>query len=168
MRGTLAQIAITASLPIVVVAFSCSRPKPPTLLPEKATVTALAPTGVTLDVELGVDNPNAIELSGRSVTAKVTLDGAHDLGTVSVPRPFKLPPRQRTQLSVPMTLNWADVSLLVSLAASNRPVSYDVDGTVNLGGDLLDVDLPFHLAGVITQRQLVQATINSIPAFPLR
>jgi hypothetical protein len=157
---------VRSSLPVAIVfALACSRPQPPTIAPERAVVTSIGPAGVGLSVELGVDNPNGIELSGRSVTAKVVLDGKYDLGTVSVPHPFKLAPRTRSHLVVPMSLKWADVSVLVALAAPNRPVPYDVDGTVNVGGDVLNADVPFHLSGAITHEQLVQATIHSLPRF---
>src|ERR1051326_8936743 len=67
-----------------VVGLSCSRPQPPTIAPEKATLTSIGPNGFLLDLEIGVDNPNGVELSGRSVTARVRLDAGHALGTVSV------------------------------------------------------------------------------------
>ena len=40
---------------------------------------------------------------------------------------------------------------------------YDVDGTVELGGDSLSVDLPFQLSGTITHEQMVQAALGSLP-----
>jgi LEA14-like dessication related protein len=138
----------------------------PTIAPEKAVVTSVGPAGVGLNVELGVDNPNGIELSGRSLTAKVVLDGTYDLGTVSVPHPFRLAPRATSHLAVPLMLPWTDISILAALAAPNRSIPYDVDGTVNVGAEALNADVPFHLGGVITHQQLIEATLNSIPSLP--
>jgi hypothetical protein len=148
---------------VLALAFACSRPKPPTIVPERAVVTAVGPAGVEMSVELGVDNPNGVDLSARAVTANVVLDGRHRLRPVTVPNEFRLVARSRTRLVVPMSIPWEDVSTLIALATANRSIPYDLDGTVNLGGDLLHIDVPFHLTGVVTQEQLLQATLNSLP-----
>jgi hypothetical protein len=67
---------------------------------------------------------------------------------------------------VPVTLVLRDLPVVVGLALSNRDLSYDVDGTVNVGGDSLNVNLPFHLTGALTHEQLLKATMNSLPRFP--
>ena len=151
---------------VIVVAISlvaCSRPKPPTIVPEKATVLSVGVAGVQMKVELGIDNPNGIDIAARSVSAEVLLDGKHALGQVTVPHEFKLPAKARSHLEVPLVLQWKDVSLLLALAGSNRSIPYDVDGKVSLGGDLVEVEVPFRLHGEVTHEQLVQATLNSIP-----
>ena len=56
----------------------------------------------------------------------------------------------------------------MALALANRPIPYEVSGKVNLGGDLVNVDLPFTLKGVISHDQLLQATVNSLPMLPLK
>lgn len=141
---------------------ACARPKPPSIVPEKAVITSIGPAGIGMNVELGVDNPNGIALSARSVTANVVLDGKYPLTTVTVPSEFTLAAHARTPLSVPMSLAWSNLSTLLVLASSNRSVPYDVDGSVTLGGDTLHADVPFHLSGVVTKEQLVQATMNSL------
>jgi LEA14-like dessication related protein len=156
----------TVALLIGFLLMACNRPKPPTLTPEKGELTAIGPDGIHLTLHLGVENPNRFELSARSVTGRVLLDGKHDMGTVAVSQPFRLPAGQVTRLSVPITVALRDVPLILGLAASNRDLSYDVDGTVNVGGDSLNVNLPFHLRGELTHEQLVRATVNSLPRFP--
>jgi LEA14-like dessication related protein len=150
----------------VLVLAACSRPKPPTIAPEKAVVTAIGPTGMEMNVELGVDNPNSVDLSARSVTAKVVLDGKYPMSSVTVPHEFTLKARAKSHLIVPMALRWEEVSTLLALASSNRNIPYDVDGTVTLGGDALNLDVPFHLRGELTREQLLQTTINSLPRWP--
>jgi LEA14-like dessication related protein len=144
----------------------CSRPKPPTITPEKAEVTAIGPGGVELLVKLGIDNPNRVALSARSVTGRVVLDGKHDLGTVTVPHAFQLPSGQRSHLTVPLALAWKDLPALLALAATNRNIPYDVHGSVSLGGDVLNADIPFRLTGALTHDELVRATVNSLPRLP--
>jgi hypothetical protein len=150
-------------LAAALLALACSRPKPPTITPEKAVVTSIGPSGIQMNLELGVHNPNAIDISARAVTAKVVLDGRHTLSQVTVPHEFTLTARAPSRLVVPMSLQWADVSVLLSLAAANRDIPYEVDGAVSLGGDLLHADVPFRLSGVLTREQLVQTTLNSLP-----
>jgi LEA14-like dessication related protein len=150
---------------LAVVLAACSRPAPPTIVPEKAVVTAISPAGIQMNVELALDNPNGVALSARTVTANVVLDGKYPLSSVTVPHEVTLAAHSRSALLVPMTLKWEGVSTLVALAGSQRNVPYEVNGSVNLGGDLLNVDVPFHLAGVLTKEQLVQLTLNSLPRF---
>jgi hypothetical protein len=147
-------------------AVACARPKPPTITPEKGEVTSVGPEGMTLKLSLTLDNPNRIDLSARSVTGRLLLDGKYDLGTVTVSEPFRLPSGQRTPLTVPMTVGWKDLGVVLVLAASNRNLPYDVDGSVNVGGDSINVNLPFHLSGIVTHEQLLKATLNSIPRLP--
>src|SRR5262245_5106319 len=94
---------------------ACERPKPPTITPEKGELTSIGPAGVQLRLELGVDNPNRVDLSARSVSGKVVIDGKYDLGTVTVSQPFRLPAGQRTHLTVPMTVGLREVPAIVAL-----------------------------------------------------
>jgi len=142
---------------------ACSRPKPPTITPEKAVVTVIAPSGIEMNVELAVDNPNGVDLSARSVTANVVLDHHLPLRTVTVPHEFRLAARSTSHLVIPMSLKWEDVSTLLTLAAANRNIPYDIDGSVSLGGDLLHADVPFKLSGALTHDELVKTTLNSLP-----
>jgi len=150
----------------IVVLVGCARPKPPTITPEKATITSIGPGGIGVLLELGLDNPNSVELAGRSVTAKVVLHGKYDLGTVTAPNGIKLPAGKRTDLTMPMSLPWKDLTSLLALAGQSRNVPYEVDGTLTVGGDTLHADVPFHLNGVLTHEQLIQATVNSLPRLP--
>ena len=156
-----------ALLAVMLVLVGCSRPRAPTITPEKASITSLGPDGIGMLLQLGLDNPNSFELAGRALTAKVVLDGTRDLGTVTVPNGIKLPAGKRTDLSVPMTLPWKDVTALIALAGQGRDVPYVVDGTITVGGDTFHTDVPFHLASVLTRAQLVEATVKSLPRFTL-
>jgi len=144
---------------------ACSRPKPPTITPEKGEITSVGPDGVHLTLYLAVENPNRFDLAAHSVTGSVVLDGKYNVGTVAVSQPFALPSAQVTRLSVPTTLALRDVPTVVGLALSNRDLTYDVNGTVSVGSDKLNVDLPFHLSGQLTHEQLLRATMNSLPTF---
>jgi LEA14-like dessication related protein len=161
MRSSMLHVA-------VVFLVACSEevvPQRPTLTPEKVSLTKISPAGIELLAELAVENPNAVALEADSATAKVVLDGKHDLGTVDVPHEVELPSEQRTLLNVPIAMDWKDVAVIAILIALQRNIPYDVDGSVRLGGDLIHVSLPFRLSGIITEAELRQA-IGTPPGVP--
>jgi hypothetical protein len=88
------------------------------------------------------------------------------VGTVSIPHEVKLPAKQKTTMSVPLSIAWSDLGNVASLVLSNRDVPYTVDGTVTLGGDLLDVKVPFRITGTVTHEQLARAAQKSLPNIP--
>ena len=145
---------------------ACSRPEPPTLTPELAKVTAISAAGIDLQVRLEAYNPNSVELSARSMKANVKLNGKYDVGTVTVPTPLALPPKKRTKMDVPLSVKWRDLSGIAALAANQAGVPYEVDGTVSLGGDTLNVDVPFHMGGTVTRDQLMRVVASSLPQIP--
>lgn len=152
---------------ITIVLGACSKPAPPQLTPREVVLTELGPTGATLRLKLAAANPNAFALSANSFKAHLTFDGGRvDGGTVNVAMPFSLAPNATTELEVPVTIGYAGIAALGVLAAQKPEVPYTVDGTVNVGGDKLNVDLPYTLGGTVTQAQIVQATIKGAAQIP--
>jgi late embryogenesis abundant protein len=152
-----------AALALAVAAASCKKPEPPKITPERVRVTSVGTNGLGLDVGLAVQNPNSIDLSARAVSAKATLDGKVEVGPVSVPKPFDFPAGKSTKLDVPVLLRWSDMAGIAGLAASNRDIPYVVDGTVELGGDMIHVEIPFRVGGTVTHQQLVDAALGALP-----
>src|SRR5215475_11756493 len=116
-------------LAFAIIALGCSRPDPPTLTPEQAKVTRISPDGLDLDVQILAYNPNSSDLTARSLKAKVTLDGKYHVGDVKAPAKVSLPAQKQTRFAVPVSVKWTDLSGLIALAASNRGVPYELDGT---------------------------------------
>jgi len=112
---------------------SCSGPEPPTLTPVSGTITSVSPAGLGLRVKLEAYNPNSFGLTTRDVTAKVTLDGRYDAGTVTIRHALDLPAQKRTALDIPVTMTWQDLAGLAGLAAAGRDIPYTVEGTVAIG-----------------------------------
>lgn len=144
----------------------CSKPEPPKLVPKEVQVTAIGPAGASLLLRLEATNPNGYELAARSVTGKAMLDGKWELGTVTIAKPLALPPKVPILIDVPMTLPWTDLKALTALGAATGPVPYVVEGTVTIGGERLNVDLPFSLSGTVTREQVIGAALKSLPAIP--
>ena len=146
-------------------AAGCSKPAPPTLTPQSVAVTGVDPTGLALTVTISATNPNSADLSVSDVSSHVVVD-KHDIGTVTVPQSMTLPAGKTTRIDVPVKVSWSDMSLLAQLAVGTAPVPYSVDGTLNLGGSLLHVGVPFHLDGSIPHQQIVGAISHSLPMLP--
>lgn len=145
---------------------SCSRPEPPRVTPVSASLISISTLGMDVNLKLDAENPNDSELSARSLTAKVTLDGKYEVGTVNVPSQIKLPPKKKTRIDVPASLKWSEIASVAALATQKRDVPFQVDGTMAVGGESLHLDVPFHLTGLLTHDQIVKAAISSIPKIP--
>ena len=152
------------ALPLVLIslAFGCSRPTPPTIAPDSAAVTSADPQGLHLAVTLTATNTNSVDLPVQDVTAHVVLGPSMDLGTVTVPKAVNLPAGLPTKLEVPVDVQWSDVVALVQMASNPAPIPFTVDGTVELGGPLLHVGVPFQIKGSLTHDQLMGAVTRSV------
>jgi LEA14-like dessication related protein len=151
---------------VLPIAFGCSKPQPPTITPILATLTRIDANGVELRVELAVANPNSVDLSATEISSRIALNKTLDLGTVRLPKAVTLPAGQTTKIDAPVSVKWVSVGALAQLAANGAAVPYSVDGTLDLGGALLRVGVPFHIEGSISRDQLVSAAIHSFQALP--
>jgi len=102
------------------------------------------------------------------VSSHVVVDKTHDVGTVTLPKAITLPAGKTTRLDVPLALTWFDIGALTQLALSTVAVPYTVDGTLEMGGDLLHVGVPSHFDGTIAHAQIVTAVMNSVVAQVVR
>lgn len=155
-------------MPLVVgaLAAGCEKPQQPQLTPKEAQVTSVDLTGFDMKVKMDAYNPNGFDLAIRTVVARIVVDGNQDLGTVTSSQLFTLPAKARTTIDVPMAVKWKNMQVLVTLASAKKPVPYTVDGTATVGGERLNVDVPFKLAGTITPEQLQSAVAKSLQGLP--
>jgi LEA14-like dessication related protein len=147
----------------VTLAVACSTPSAPTLAPEKVAVNRVDMTGLALDISMSATNPNSVDLTASGVSSHVVVDKTHDVGTVTLPTAITLPAGKTTRVDVPLTMNWSDFGALAQLALAAGAVPYTVDGTLEMGGNLLHVGVPFHFDGTITHAQILAAMMNSVP-----
>jgi LEA14-like dessication related protein len=145
---------------------SCSKPKAPQLIPKEVAVTSVDLTGFDMRVKMDAFNPNSYTIAVRSMVAHVIVDGTQDLGTVTASQPISLPPNVHTLIDVPMNVKWKGVGGFASLAQAKKPVPYTVDGTATVGGESLNIDVPFKLQGTITPAQIQQAAVKSLQGIP--
>jgi LEA14-like dessication related protein len=160
----LARAALATSLAVGLGA--CAKPKAPQLVPQEAKIASVDMSGFDMRVKMDAFNPNGFALSVRAITARVIVDGTQDLGTVTSSQPINLPANAHTAVDVPMSVKWKSLGGFATIAASRRPVPYVVDGTATVGGESLNVDVPFKLNGTITAEQLQQAGLKSLQNVP--
>jgi LEA14-like dessication related protein len=147
-------------------AVACSKPSPPTITADRATVTSVDAQSIHFDVALTAANPNAVDLTVSDVKAHVVLDKRVDLGTFTLPKAVTLPAGKSTAIDAPVSLQWTDLASLAQLATSKTNVPFTVDGTVELGEALLHVSVPFQLTGTISPQQLAGTVLRGLPALP--
>ena len=100
------------------------------------------------------------------LSRSVTLDHRIIVGPVSSPEAVTLPAKKKRVFDVPISVKWNDVAALAPLALSSHDVPWDADGTVKIGAESLDVELPFKVSGVVTQKQISQAVGKALPKIP--
>jgi LEA14-like dessication related protein len=161
LRTPLARLFLVFALVAVALA-ACQKPAPPQLTPKEVKVTGASLEGLDLRVKMDAFNPNGFELAVRSVVAHIVIDGTQDLGTVTASQPIVLPANAHTLVDVPLSVKWKGVGGLATIAGARKPVPYTVDGTASVGGEHLNVDVPFKLQGVITPEQAAEAAARSI------
>ena len=148
-------------------ATGCAKPEPPTLRPLDVATTRVDETGLGLRVRLEAQNPNRVPLVAQRVSGHLTLAGGTiDLGTVSVDQALTLPAKSTTVVEVPLTMRWQNLGALGMLAAQTPTVPYAIEGTVTVGGERLNVELPFTLTGTLQRDDLVRAALRGIPTLP--
>lgn len=160
-------LSCTAALVLLTSSFACQKPQAPQLTPREVVMTELSPTGASFRIKLAATNPNSFALSANSFRAHLVFDGGKiDAGTVNVSTPFTLPAGATTELDVPVTLNWSGLAALGVLAAQKPTIPYVVDGTVNIGGEKLNVDVPYAVDGTVTQAQIAAASMKGLQKLP--
>lgn len=148
------RLAVAAG--VAALAVACAKPQPPSVVPHVVRMSGVSAGGLDFDVELQVHNPNSFPLSAEAVNG--TLYGARDqkLGQGSS-RPREAIPAGSTRLvSSQVHIGWENVTVLAPLLAAER-IPYEFRGDVTLGGESINVTLPFTLSGELTRTQLLEA-----------
>ena len=145
----------------------CSMPKAPTLKPESTSVTGVSLQGISVRMTLAVYNPNDFDLKTQAVVGTINLDNKVTVGPVTVPHGVTLAAGKSTSVTFDMNPNWQQAIDLVKLSAGSGPtVPYQVDGKMTVGGEKLNVDVPFKISGQVSQADLVAASAKGLPSVP--
>jgi len=146
--------------------WACSKPEPPTITPESATVSAVSPKGMTVRVVLDVYNPNDIALSVQKVTANITLGKTVEMGPVGVPSGVRLPAGEHVKVTVNVPASWQDAAEVAALAAGSPTIPLELKGKAEIGGKRIHIEVPFAIQGTVTRQQLVGVGLRGLPQLP--
>lgn len=151
----------TAALCALLTVAACS-PEPPRLTPQSSEVTGVSSQGMNLRVHLNANNPNRVDLTVQSIDVRVTL-AARDLGRSVVNDRTRLPAGRDVPLAIDVSAAWGDLPGLLLVTALNENVPYVLDGTARVGGERVQLQVPFHLESTVPRSVLMSAAGSLVP-----
>ncbi|HKO52994.1 MAG TPA: LEA type 2 family protein [Polyangiaceae bacterium] len=154
-------LAATAGLAL---ALACAKPKPPTITPKSAQVLAVSGTGVTLAVTFDVANPNRFPLIVHAVDGRFSLGAGAgvELGKAHAEPASSIPAQGASTVTSQIAIGWTNLAALTPFLLSPAAVPYRFDGSATLGGESLNLNLPFTLTGELTRAQLINAGLSGL------
>jgi LEA14-like dessication related protein len=98
---------------------------------EQVVVRDVGVRGGSLDLLVGVENPNAFDLRGTEVALGFDVQGSH-VGDVRYADDFSLNSGGRTTLTLPLRFEWAGVGSALRTALSQGDIPYEMKGQITL------------------------------------
>ncbi len=159
-----------APLLALALTLGCSKPKPPTITPKSAQILAVTPVGVQLEVAFDVTNPNGYPLVIHAVDGRFSLGGTGgaELGTAHAEPSSSIPADATSTVTSTLAVGWTNLAALAPFTLSPAAVPYTFAGNATLGGEHLNVTVPFTLTGELTRAQLITAGLKGLSLPGLR
>jgi LEA14-like dessication related protein len=161
-RSTVARALSPTLAAALLSASGCSKPEPPRITPQAAQVKSVDPAGIVLTLDLDVYNPNSFPLIARSVSGSVEIGEGVELGRGNAQPGISIAAKSSSLVSSELTVAWTNAAALAPLALSPKPVPYTFRGVATIGGEKLNVDVPFVVKGELTRAQVVQAGLRGL------
>ena len=158
------QVAHGVVVASVLSAVACSKPKPVQITPQSAQLSSIGPNGVGVALVLNVRNPNGFPIIAQAVSATFELQDGSELGRGSSTAAFTIPAEGVTALPAQLSMGWTNVGALTPYALSGKALPYRISGTARLGGESLNVDVPFSISGQLTPQQVLAAGLRGAAA----
>ncbi len=98
---------------------------------EQVVVRDVGLRGGSLDLLVGVENPNAFDLRGTEVELGFDVEGSH-VGDVRYADEFSVNRGGRTTLTLPLRFEWAGVGSAFRTALSQGDIPYEMKGQIRL------------------------------------
>jgi LEA14-like dessication related protein len=116
---------------------------------EKVTVRSVGLTGGTLDLTVGVENPNPIDLWGIRLQTGLEIDRVH-FGDALLTDAFSLPSQGRTQVTVPLAFDWVSVGPAARGILAYGSLDYGINGHIRVRTPSShDITMPFERQGSV-------------------
>ena len=141
---------------------ACSKPEPPRVTPRSVRVAAISPTGVGLALELDVYNPNAFPILAQNVSGTFEIGDGVEVGRGHAQPRSSIPAKGTVAIASQLAVTWTNAAALAPYALSPGPVPYAFRGVAAIGGERLNVDVPFTIKGALTREQVLQAGIRGL------
>ncbi|HET9932527.1 MAG TPA: LEA type 2 family protein [Polyangiaceae bacterium] len=154
--------ALSVSVIALALGVACSKPKPPTVRPLSARVVAVTPSEIRLAVDLEVTNPNGFPLVARSVDGTLSVGSGAELGRSHTDLASSIPAGATANVTSEVSVGFQNLGALAPFVLSPLPVPYELHGSATLGGEKLNVSVPFTLNGELTRAELVAIGLNHL------
>jgi LEA14-like dessication related protein len=155
---------------LALVVLACSKPKPVEVTPRSVQVAAVLPQGLQLALTLDVRNPNGFAIRASDVKGTLSLQDGTVLGRGSASDTVTVLAEQTAAVPTNLNMSWTNLAALAPYALSSQPLPYRIQGSARIGGEQLNVEVPFEVTGQLTREQLLQAGIRGtggvLPALP--
>jgi LEA14-like dessication related protein len=129
LRGSAGLLAVVAGL--VGCAGLGNTLKDPDVRLERVIVRDVGIRGGTLDLLVGLDNPNPFDLRGTEVELGFDVEGSH-VGDVRVGEDFSVERGGQTTLTLPLRFEWAGVGSALRSVLSHGEIPYQMKGQIRL------------------------------------
>ncbi len=116
---------------------------------------------VTLDFDLKVHNPNAFGASLQGFSYKFALQDK-ELFSGNNTASFSVPAQGDGHAHIPITLNFSEIYRLVQNTKSLDSLKYQVSGSLNPGGLLAGMNIPFSKTGTMPNLRIPEISLGSL------
>jgi LEA14-like dessication related protein len=144
---------------LVVGLCSCS-PKTPTLVPQVARVLWVGPTGLRLAIEVDVHNPNSFPIVANAIEGVVELGNGSKLGRGLAYPQGSIPAEGASRVTTQVDIQWQNLGAFAPFMMSAGPVPYVFKGSALIGGEDINISIPFQVNGQLTRAEIIAAGIR--------
>lgn len=123
---------------------------PPTVTFQGVQMGSLSLTGSTLEIQLGVHNPNRFTLSATHTEYKLLVDDTIVVGQGQTNDTLTVGARDSASITLPLDLSWKDLTRAGGGALAAGEVNYRVVGTITAATPLGPHDIPLNAKGRFT------------------
>jgi LEA14-like dessication related protein len=116
---------------------------------DRVTVRSVGLSGGTLDLTVGVENPNPMDLWGLRLRTGLDIDRVR-FGDAVLTDAFSLPAQGKSQVTLPLQFEWLTVGPAAHGILSHGSLDYGLNGTIKVRTPSNhDISLPFERQGSV-------------------
>jgi LEA14-like dessication related protein len=120
--------------------------KDPDVNLQRAVVRGVGLTGGTMDLIIGVYNPNSFDLHGTKLQVGFDVQDSH-VGDLEYASDFQVQQGDTTVLTLPVTFNWSGIAGAARAALGSGDIPYTLKGQLTIATPFGDRKVPFTRQG---------------------